>query len=189
MKFNIGLLLVVIGLFLVGCGKDEPPAVDVRDETVTNLSLTFTPTDGSSVAIFAFEDLGDTSGLPPAQSSEPLAANTTYEIKAEFLTRNTSPVKILSGKIRDAGEDYQIFMSLSPDNVFQSFEYTDMDVNAQPIGLTTKATTSERFTTGSLRITLIENPDKSLGYLIGDGVPSGVGGTVELDVTFDMIIQ
>ncbi len=189
MKFSTVLFLSFITLLSIGCGKEDAPTVDVRDEIITNLSLTFTPTDGSSVIIFAFEDLGNTSGLPPTQSSEPLAANTTYEIKAEFLTRANNATKILTGKIRDAGDAYQVFMSLSPDNVFQTFEYTDMDANAQPIGLTSEATTSERFTTGSLRITLIENPDKSLGYTIGDGVPSGVGGSVELDVTFDMIIQ
>lgn len=176
-------------LLSIGCGKEEAPTVDIRDESVTNLSLTFSPTDGSGVKIFAFEDLGDISGLPPTKSSEPLAANTTYEIKAEFLSRAVNPAKILTGKIVEAGDAYQVFLSLSPDNVFQSFDYNDMDANAQPIGIQTIATTSERFTTGSLRVTLIENPDKSLGYTIGDGVPSGIGGAVELDVTFDIVVQ
>jgi len=173
----------------IGCGKEESPTIRLEDETITNLNLTFSPMNGSSVVVFSFEDLGNESGLPSTVSSSPLEIDTEYEIKAEVVTRLPGPLKILTGRIVDEGTDYQLFMSVTPDNVFQSFEYTDVDSNGQPIGINVRGTTSERFTAGLLRGTLIRNPDKSILYNIGEGVPSGIGGEVEIEAAFDIIIQ
>ena len=182
-------LFSLVIILSIGCNKEEEPTIRLEDEAITNLNLTFSPTDGSSVVVFSFEDLGDASGLPSTVSSNPLEMGKEYEIKADLVSRETSPIKILTGKIRDAGTDYQLFMSVTPDNVFQSLEYTDMDSNGKPIGINVRGTTSDRFTTGLMKVTLIRNPDKSIIYEIGEGVPSGIGGVVEIEATFDVIIQ
>ena len=181
--------LSVLLVISTSCGKEDRPITELEEETITNLTLTFSPNDGNSVAIFSYEDLGAESGLPPTISSEFLSTNTTYEMKVELLTRKTNPIKILTGKIRDEGVDYQVFMQVSPDNVFQTFEYTDQDMNGQPIGLNSNMVTSERFTSGTLKVSLIKNPDKSVPYIVGENLPVGIGGEKIIEATFDVVIQ
>ena len=192
MKYAYSLLFSLSILLSVSCGKEATPEIDLLDEPVTTLNLTFKPIDsGESVVIFSFEDLGNTSGVPASVSSDPLKTNTTYEVKADIVsrTRSAGSFKILTGAIDRAGTDYQLFMDVSPDNVFQDIAYTDMDSQGNPIGIETTVLTSERFTTGTLKVSLVQNPDKSVMYTIGNNVPNNTGGTVKLEAVFDLIIQ
>lgn len=192
MKYAYSLLFSLSILLAISCGKEAAPEIDLLDEPVTTLNLTFKPVDsGESVVIFSFEDLGNASGSPASISSEPLTRNTAYEVTAAIVSRGRSAgsFKILTGTIERAGTDYQLFMDISPDNVFQNIAYNDMDSQGNPIGIQTTILTSERFTTGSLKVTLIQNPDKSVSYTIGDSVPTTTGATTELEAVFDVIIQ
>ncbi len=192
MKYAYSLLFSLSILLTLSCGKESAPEIDLLDEPITTLNLTFSPINSSeAVVIFAYEDLGNTSGAPASISSEPLAINTAYEVTAAIVSRGRSAgsFKILTGAIERAGTDYQLFIDVSPDNVFQEIAYTDMDDQGNPIGIQTTVLASERFTIGSLRVTLVQNPDKSVSYTIGDKVPTNAGGMVELEAVFDVIIQ
>ena len=58
MKYAYSLLFSLSILLAVSCGKEATPAIDLLDEAVTTLNLTFKPMDsGESVVIFSFEDI------------------------------------------------------------------------------------------------------------------------------------
>jgi hypothetical protein len=182
--FIIGLLIS-----LAACSKDDSsPLYDLEQENFTNFQMNFNPVGGGDFIVFGFEDLGNI-GIPKAAANGALKTNTIYDARALFFNRSVLPNKNLTESIKETGTDYQLFVSYSPDNVFQTIEYEDLDQNGKPLGLNISFETNERFVSGNLRFQLIRNPDKSVAYTLGNPAPSNIGGEVLIDANFEVIVQ
>lgn len=188
MKFWSSLILSVSILLSVSCGKEDRPVIDLETEQFTSFQMTFNPLGGGPQIIFGSEDLGDL-GIAMAASSGPLQVNTTYDARLVLFNRKVEPGKNLTESVKMDGANYQLYVEIDPDNVFQTISYEDMDDNGNPIGLNMTFETSERFTVGNLRFILKRGVDKSAAYLPGQPVPFSVGGESLIDVNFEVIVQ
>ena len=185
------LRLLIISLSILGffsCGKEDRPIIDLESEIFTSFQMTFNPIGGGDVVIYGSEDLGDV-GIAMAAGSGPLMVNTTYDARLVLFNRKVTPNKNLTSSVQDEGTNYQVYAVVNPDNVFQAITYEDMDSNGNPLGFNMTFQTSEQFTIGNLGFTLKRGIDKSVPYVLGNTIPSQVGGEELIDVVFDVIVQ
>ncbi|MEM6321302.1 MAG: hypothetical protein AAF960_26830, partial [Bacteroidota bacterium] len=143
---------------------------------------------GGDQVVFGSEDLGDL-GIARAQASGPLMAGTLYDARVVIFNRKVEPGKNLTAAIREAGNDYQLFVVAEPDNIFQNIDYEDMDDNGNPLGLNMSFETSDRFVAGQIRFVLKRNPNKSELFTPGMSIPNSVGGEDLIDVSMEVIVQ
>lgn len=195
MKFTPIYIFVcsILVLGSISCKKDgrNDELIDLEQETFTSLQATFFPAGGGgNQIIMAYEDATDgSSAVPTAASSGPLAVDTEYEMKVLLFNRAADPAKNLTTNVVDMGSDYQLYVTATPSNLFQSVEYLDLDANGQPIGLNMRFKTSERFSTGSVKVSFRKNPDKSIMVTAGNTVDNAVGGENLIDATFQVVVQ
>jgi len=177
-------LLMVVALFS-SCKKDEPEP-DNEEELITTLIYTLTPENGGTSVVFTFRDLDGDGGEVPVIVNGVLAANTTYDTEIQLLNEAETPTEVITTEVKEEGDEHQLFYSQTVD-LDMSFAYVDVDDNGDPIGIVTKLETGVA-SSGMYKITLRHEPNKS-----ATGVSSGditnAGGSTDIEVTFDVIIQ
>lgn len=190
------IYIFVLSILILGsmsCKKDggDEARIDLEQETFTSLQASFFPAGGGgNQIIMAYEDATDGSAaVPTSASSGPLAMDTEYEMKILLFNRIADPAKNLTTSVVDMGADYQLYVTATPSSLFQSVEYLDLDANGQPVGLNMRFKTSERFSTGSVKVSFRKNPDKSIMVTAGNTVDNAVGGEVLIDATFQVVVQ
>lgn len=179
--FLLALLLVIS---FSACDPDDPEPVN-EEELITTLNLTFTPTAGGDAVNFSFQDLdGDGTGAPVV-STGILQANTNYTTSVELLNELESPAEDITLEIAEEDLDHQFFYITNVSGL--TFEYSDMDPQGNPIGLTTICNTGDAGT-GTMTVILLHEPNKTAAG-VSTGDLTNAEGETDIEVTFDVQIQ
>ena len=171
------------------CKKDENPIVPVQppaneEEVITTLVLTFTDIQSFEDHVFRFTDLDGDGGNAPVIEVDDLPGNRDFAVFISFLNESVSPVQNITTQIENELEQHQFFFQTVGVNL--TISYGDEDANMHPVGLINNSTSLSP-STGTLKVTLRHDPDKS-----ATGVSSGditnAGGDTAIEVTFPVVI-
>jgi len=177
------LFLFVAALSFTSCGDDDEMEPENEEEVIT--TLVYTLTSGADVATFRFTDLDGDGGNAPVVTVDNLAANTTYIGAIVLLNESETPAEDITAEVREEDADHQMFFEVSGANV--TVAYTDQDDDGNPVGLASTLTTGDA-STGTLKITLRHEPDKSASGVSGGSIDNA-GGETDIEVTFDVNVQ
>ena len=173
------LMFVLLTLpFLSGCDTDVPP-IENEEEVIDLVRLTFTPSVGNAVVIEA----KDMDGAGAADFTIPkivLSNNTAYSLTIEV--ENSQNAEDITVEISAEAQDHLFFFEWTDgiftnplgngnvDNRGDAVNYTDVDVNQLPLGLSTSWTTGDPYLAAQFRLVLKHQPDnKSATSTINDG--------------------
>ena len=160
---------------------EEPEAVN-EEEVITTLTITLTPTSGSTTVVtLKTQDLdGDGPNAPEVTVSGNLTAGAVYAGDMEFLNELESPAEDITEEIEEEDLDHQVFYTLA--GLDATVEYANNDSAGNPLG-TEFTLTAGTASSGSLTFTLIHEPTKPNTGL-GDA-----GGSVDIEEPFDITIE
>ncbi len=167
---------------LLSCGDDDVPGKENEEEIINEITLTFTPDGvGEDVVATYIDADGDGAGNPVLTEIN-LKTSTTYTLSITFENTLESPVEDITEEVEEEGDEHQIFFGWTSDifsnpagtgNISSqgSVSYQDQDENGDPIGLSTRWTTSDQVSQGgSFQILLKHQPNiKSDTSLSTDG--------------------
>lgn len=187
--------MLVLGL--VACGKQGGVT---EPELITTVILDFAPTAGVS-SIFEFDDPDGDGGDPPIIDDIVLASG-DYTLTVRFQNRLEDPPEEITEEIEDESADHLLLFTGSAvvgpatDNLSGPLTqgYADEDANGLPIGLSNDITATVG--TGILSVTLRhmppeEPPRKAADTLdlVRSGGVNAIGGSSDVDVSFDVTVQ
>lgn len=177
-KFIIPVTLFVI--FLSACEKEDP-IIPNEEELITTLIYRLEPVGSGDIVELKFQDLDGDGGNAPVITTAPLKINTVYAGSLTLLNELESPAGDISEEVEEEGLAHQLFYVL--DVLKTEIEYTDTDLEGNPIGLTTLLSTASA-STGPLTIVLRHTPKKP-----NDGSLEDAGGETDIEVTFDLKVE
>ncbi len=187
MTKSLSLFSTLIAAFLLlstSCKKDDPDPVN-DEEVITTLNYTLTPESGGDAIVFSFQDLDGDGGEDGVITVSTLAANTMYTGSIELLNEQASPTEDITEEVKEEDADHQFFFDVDAEGL--SITYDDTDANGNPVGLSTRLTTTTAGS-GNVTITLKHLPEKT-----AEGVSSGnitnAGGETDIKVTFPVDVQ
>lgn len=172
-------------VFATSCKDDEIVDPPVQPELITTLTYTLTPEGGGDAVVLSFQDLDDDGPMAPVIQNGTLENGTTYNGELTFLNESIDPSENITEEIEAEDEEHQVFFTTNND--FITVTYDDMDSENNPVGLSSKLTTSQIGTT-DLTITLRHEPNKA-GENVSAGDITNAGGETDIEVTFDVEIE
>jgi len=198
------LLIMSISLF-VGCSDDDDDPMEMEmememeneeEEVINQVTLTFTPDTGEDAVTATWLDAdGEGSGAPTIEDIG-LLEGVTYELAIELTNTLGTTDEDVTAEVREEGADHQFFFSFSDgifsdptgdgnvDNASDPLNYSDLDANGLPIGLSTTWTAGAHTEApGEFNIVLKHQPD--LKTATSDAT---TGGT-DIDITFPLVIE
>lgn len=192
-KYLLGLLFIV--MTLSSC-DDNTPTIPNEEELITTVILELTDGNGNDID-FISRDLDGEGGNAPVLTTEALAANTVYTGHLELLNElheeeeeeaeeehGHAHGENISDEVREEAEEHQVFYLLSGGaDATIAYDEDDIDANGNPVGLEVAITTGDA-SSGSLRIVLRHLPKKP-----NDGTLDDAGGSSDVDVSFDFVIE
>jgi hypothetical protein len=197
-KFNWTLLLAFAAFGVVSCDDDEDVIAPENDEeTITNVTLTFSPQGGGDDVVVNWIDAdgeGGNNPTPPGQIT--LAPNTTYDLSIDFRNElaDDEDEKNITAEIIEEDDEHMIFFGFT-NNLFTDPEgdgninsrsdavnYKDQDDNGQPLGLKTEWETGNA-ASGTFRVLLMHQPGEKSATSTADD------GESDVDITFPISIQ
>jgi hypothetical protein len=188
MKKILFFLAVSVGLLFTSCDDhddhDHDHGHDHEHELITTVRLNITPVDGGNTVIWNWADTDGDGGNPPMITTEPLDANTVYNIDVAFLNESGTEMEDITPEVKLEDEDHQVFFILS-DNL--TYTYGDSDSEGNPLGLTGTLTTVNSGE-GTMRLVLLHEPMKN-NEGVSEGDMSQAQGETDIDVSFTFNIQ
>lgn len=189
--FLLSLLAVI---FLGACDTDDPEAENV-EETITKVTLTFSPvTGGDDIVVTALDADGDGPQDVVIDKVISLESNFEYELSLKFENTLETPTEDITEEIREEGHEHLILFGWA-DGIFadpangdinnnrNDINYLDEDDNGLPIGLQSSWTTGGDPAEGEFRVVLKHQPDGLKTETSGI-----VDGATDVDITFDIEI-
>lgn len=183
---NILFFILVLTLF-ASCVKNEDPDGENEEELITTLIMQLTPNNGTGVVNLEFVDLDGDGGNPPTISGGTLAINTTYTAEITVLNESESPAEDITEEILEEADEHQFFLTLSG-SLDLNWSYLDEDSEGYPVGLSMQLVTGATAGTGTLRVTLRHEPNKSAANVAGGNI-ANAGGETDIEVDFPITIQ
>lgn len=182
-KLNF-LAVTIVSLFgLSSCSNDDNGPVN-EEEVITTVITTLS--GGGQVATLTSRDLdGDGPNPPVITVSGDLTANTTYLGETSILNELEDPAEDITVEVEEEGTDHQLFYQIPTS--LGAINYTDLDSNGKPIGVTFSFTTAEA-TSGNITVTLRHLPNKA-GVGVSSGDITNAGGATDFSVTYPLIVQ
>ncbi len=196
------LLITVSFVLLTGCGAEEPTPEDTP-ELITEVTLKFSPTDGSEPVIVTAVD-PDGEGVKDIQVNGTITLfhNKTYVLTIGLINGLALPdseAYQIDTEVEEEGDEHIFFFGWT-NNVFADpsgngnidnrndpVNYTggenSKDENGLPLGLTTTWTASKNTAEGSFRILLKHQPG------LKSETSGATDGETDLDLTFGINVQ
>lgn len=159
--------------FFNGCKDEETQP----EEVITTVKITFTNTNLGFSQTFIWKDLDGAGGNNPTIDTIKLF-NQVYGTSIEFLNESVSPAEDITAEIRTESNDHLVVYETSDGS---EFVIQDKDAAGKNLGLQTKINSLTAGTGKTLKIKLLHQPDKNNA--------SNLGGDVDVEVVFPMVIQ
>lgn len=191
------LLLTAI-LSLTSCIDDDVPPEENEEETITNVTLTFTPTGGTGAPVTATWIDADGEGVGnPVLTPVALATNTTYTLTVD-LTNAIDPAnpESITDEVEEEADERMFFFAwtdglfsdptgdgnLGADNRADVVNYEYRDDAGLPLGLKTTWTTGSA-ATGTFQVVLKHQPD------IKSATSDATAGESDVDITWKITVR
>ena len=169
-----GLLFLVLTMLFSSCSDDDPKKEDVP-ELITQVALTFTPTDGGDPVVGTAND-PDGEGVQDLVIDGPinLATNKSYTLSITLtngLADITDPAYDITAEVAEESDEHMFFFSWTNtlffdpagdgniDNRKDDVNYQDEDNNGLPLGLKTEWKTEATPASGVFRVMLKHQPE------------------------------
>lgn len=191
-------LLLGLILFLAACNnEDDLPPVENEEETITHVTLTFTPQGGGTPVEATWVDADGEGSGNPVLSDIVLAPNTTYTLGIELSNRlDPDDPEDITEEVEEEGAEHMFFFgwtdglftdptgdgNIGEGNRSNPVNYEDEDANGLPLGLETSWTTGDA-ATGTFRVMLAHQPDEK------SETSSSTTGDPDVDIAWDLIVQ
>lgn len=201
MKTNKSLLFLSLILsmgLIMSCSEDDGPIPDDGDEEeeITQVVLTFTPTEEGDAVTATWFDVDGADGTEnPTIDEIDLVEGTEYTLTMVLTNTLASPSEDITEEITAEDDEHMFFFAFTEnifadpagngnvDNRSDAVNYNDMDENGLPVGLSTTWTAGEHTeTSGEFTIVLKHQPD--LKTATSD---ANVGGS-DLNITLPLNI-
>lgn len=198
-KFSIYLMYTLLAgalLLNTSCQKneDDAPPAENEEEIITDVLLTFTP-EGAGTVITATAKDPDGEGVQDLEITKDivLAPNTTYTLSLTL--ENTIEMEDITEEVETEGDEHMLFYAFTDgafsnpigdgnvDNRADVINYSDMDKNSLPIGLTTTWTTGDAISDANFRVILKHQPD------LKTASSGSTDGSTDLDLTWKLTVQ
>ena len=167
-----------------------------EEEVINRIQLTFTPTGGGdAISATWFDADGEGVGNPTIDAIN-LAANTAYDMTITLTNTLGMEDEDITAEILEEAAEHMFFFEFTTDifsdpagdgnvdNRGDALNYSDMDANGLPVGISTNWTTGgATASAGNFRVVLKHQPD--LKTATSDAT---VGGT-DVDISFSLNIQ
>lgn len=195
-SFATYALLFTSFLLFTSCDDDDVPPEENEEETITNVTLTFTPTTGAPVTA-TWEDADGEGAGAPVFAPFTLAANTTYTLTIDLLNAiDPDDIESITEEIEEEDDEHMFFFgftdglfsnptgvgNLGAGNRAEPVNYEDDDDAGFPLGLETTWTTGDA-TTGTFRVVLKHQPD------IKSATSDSTDGESDVDITWNVTVQ
>ena len=163
--------LLLSGILLSSCGDDDVPGKENEEEIINEITLTFSPEGGGQDIVATYIDADGEGVENPVLTEIDLLINTTYILSLTLENTLESPSEDITEEVKEEGDEHQFFFSWTTGvfsnptgtgniNTQGTVEYQDEDGNGNPIGLSTKWTTSDSASQGgSFQILLQHQPN------------------------------
>lgn len=195
-------LLATIAIFsfalLTSCDDDDDPVKEDTPELITKATLTFSPSAGGT-AVTATATDPDGEGVQDIEIDGPinLADNTTYTLTIQLINELADPGDAeynITEEVEEEGDEHMFFFSWTNDvfsdpsgngnvdNRADDVNYSDEDINGEPIGLETSWTTAGA-SSGKFRVVLKHQPDLKTATSGSDA------GETDIDIEFDINVE
>ncbi len=190
-------------LFFSSCVDDDVPPEENEEETITDVTLTFTPTTGAPV-VATWKDADGEGAGDPVLTPVTLAANTTYTLTIDLINAiDPDDPESISEEVEEEAKAHMFFFgwtdglfsdptgdgNLGAGNRADPVNYEDDDDDpddpndvAFPLGLETAWTTGDA-TTGTFRVVLKHQPD------IKSATSDATVGESDVDITWEATVQ
>lgn len=175
--------LAMTTIAISSCSDDDNGPIN-EEEVITTVMTTLIG-GGQTITLTSRDLDGDGPNAPVVTVSGNLTANTVYNGEITFLNETVTPADNITAEIEEEGDEHQIFYQIP--SVLGSFVYTDLDVNAKPVGLTFTYTTGNAGT-GNLTVTLRHEPNK-LATGVATGDITNAGGATDAQVIYPIVIN
>lgn len=197
-----GLAIFASALAMVSCDDDDntvaAPEAENDVEAITDVTLIFTNAADATDVVRATATDGDADGIDEeleVREAITLSANTTYNLTFEILnaTDSTKAPEDIAEEIEEEADEHQLFYGftvgafsnpMGDGNIDKTeantVNYTDLDDNNLPVGLTTTWTTAGA-STGNFRVVLQHQPEEN-----GVAVKTATSGADDGDRDFDL---
>lgn len=181
-------LLLLSGILVLNACDNKDPEPTNEEELITTVKATFAPVGGGAAITATWKDLDGSGGNAPTVSSITLTKNTTYNVTLEILNEQANPTEDLTKEILSEAEAHQFFFQTT--NNIGQITYDDTDKNGKPVGVKSKFATSSAAGTGTWKVILRHQPDKTAtGVATGD-IANAKGETdIETTPPFSITIQ
>lgn len=192
------LLISLFILTFTACDDDDVPPEENEEETITDVTLTFTPAGGGSPAVATWVDRdGEGANDPVLTDDLTLAANTTYTLRIEMINAiDPDDPESISEEVEEEDEEHQFFFgwtdglftdpegdgNIGADQQDDPLNYEDEDDDGNPLGLETRWTTGDA-TEGTFRLLLKHQPD------IKSATSGSEDGETDVDVEWNLVVR
>lgn len=172
-------ILFISVLTFTACSDDhDDDDHDHEEELIT--TVTYTLTNGNDVVTLTFEDLdGEGGNTGTSNVSGPLTANATYTGTIKLENTTESPSENITEEILAEADEHEFFYT---NTAGLTITKTDTD-GTNPLGIETTVVAGAAGT-GTLSIILKHEPTKP-----NDGTSAGAGGSTDVEITFNVIVQ
>ncbi len=177
-------LMLTLLLLCTSCDKEDP-VIPNQEEVITTLNYTLTPESGGDAVVLSFQDLDGDGGEAPVITGGTLDSNTIYTGTITLLNEQESPAGDITAEVKAEDADHQFFFQTDVTGL--SVTYNDTDANGNPVGLSTRLTTTT-VDSGNLTIILKHEPEKAEAG-VSDGDVTNAGGETDIQVTFPIDVQ
>lgn len=187
-------LLLSLGALISCSDDDDGPVPGDDEEQITQVVLTFTPTEGDVVTATWFDVDGDGT-TPPSIDDLDLVEGTEYTLTMTLANTLESPAEDITSEILAEDDEHMFFFEFTEnyfsdptgdgnvDNRGDVVNYNDQDENGLPVGLSTTWTAGGHTDSpGEFTVILKHQPD-----LKSATTTSSDGGT-DVDITFPLSI-
>jgi hypothetical protein len=203
-SFATYALLFASFLLFTSCDDDDVPPEENEEETITNVTLTFTPSGGGTPVVATWVDADGEGAGDPVFTPISLDANTAYTLTIDLLNAiDPNDPESITEEVAEEAKEHMFFFGWT-DALFSSptgdgnlgagnradavnYEDDDDDPNdpndvAFPLGLETTWTTGDA-TTGTFRVVLKHQPD------IKSATSDSTNGESDVDITWEAEVQ
>ena len=189
------LLFTQIFLYTACIEDDDVPPEENTEESITSVTLTFTPEGGGSPVTATWVDADGPGSGAPILTDIALAASTIYRLDITLVNAlDPDDPEDITAEVAAEGDEHMFFFGWTDDlfadpvgdgNIDSRADpvnYEDEDENGLPLGLATRWTTGEA-ASGTFRILLKHQPDIKTATSTADD------GESDVNIRWDMTLQ